>query len=195
MNKRWGHTGVFLFISSLFLYHQGFSQVLFRQAAGNSIVVSGTSTLHDWTLTSTDVKISATLQLTEDNQPTELQSLSVVVPTKSLKSGHTAMDRNTYSTIDADRNPTIEFKLLSATISNSVIQCTGQLTVGGTTKKINLDTIFKIDSRQNISCKGSIKMKMTDFNIDPPSFMFGTVTTGDEITITFQVNLASQNHS
>jgi hypothetical protein len=39
-------------------------------------------------------------------------------------------------------------------------------------------------------CKGSKKIKMTDFNVEPPSFMFGSVKTGDEITVTFDVTLA-----
>ncbi|MCB0487612.1 MAG: YceI family protein [Cyclobacteriaceae bacterium] len=190
MNRHKRHTGVSLFIVSILFCHQALSQNSFRQVAGTSIVVSGTSTLHDWTLTSTEVKINATLQLTEGSVLIGLESLSVVIPTKSLKSGHVAMDRNTYSTIDAERYPTIEFKMLSATVSNSVIHCLGQLTVAGATKKINLDTAFKIDTKQNLSCTGSIKLKMSDFNIEPPSFMFGTVTTGNEITISFQANLA-----
>ncbi|MGE0588382.1 MAG: YceI family protein [Cyclobacteriaceae bacterium] len=194
MNRHKRHTGVSLFIVSILFCHQVLSQNLFRQAAGTSIVVSGTSTLHDWTLKSNDIRISATVQIA-DSELTALHSLSVVMPTKSLKSGHTAMDRNTYSTIDADAYPTIEFKLLSATISNAVIHCTGQLIVAGVTKRINFDTVFKIDSAQNLSCTGSIKMRMSDFNIEPPSFMFGTVTTGNEITISFRANLVGQSHS
>jgi len=34
------------------------------------------------------------------------------------------------------------------------------------------------------------KIKMSDYGIDPPSFMFGTVKTGDEMTVSFNVNLA-----
>jgi hypothetical protein len=39
-------------------------------------------------------------------------------------------------------------------------------------------------------CKGSKRIKMTDYKVEPPSFMFGTIKTGDEITISFDVTLA-----
>jgi hypothetical protein len=32
-------------------------------------------------------------------------------------------------------------------------------------------------------------MKMSDFQVEAPSFMFGSVKTGDEITISFNIDL------
>ena len=36
-----------------------------------------------------------------------------------------------------------------------------------------------------ITLIGEKKFKMTDFKIDPPKALFGTITTGDDITIKF----------
>jgi len=32
---------------------------------------------------------------------------------------------------------------------------------------------------------------MTDFKVEPPSFMFGTIKTGDEITVSFEAVLST----
>jgi hypothetical protein len=34
-------------------------------------------------------------------------------------------------------------------------------------------------------------MKMSDFQVEAPSFMFGSVKTGDEITISFNIDLTA----
>ena len=40
-------------------------------------------------------------------------------------------------------------------------------------------------SDNKITLVGENKFKMTDFNIDPPKALFGTITTGDDINIKF----------
>jgi hypothetical protein len=45
-------------------------------------------------------------------------------------------------------------------------------------------------SGNRIQIKGSKKVKMTDFNISPPTAMLGTLKTGDEVTISFTLVMA-----
>jgi polyisoprenoid-binding protein YceI len=42
---------------------------------------------------------------------------------------------------------------------------------------------------QSITFNGSKKIKMTDFGISPPTALMGTMTTGDEVEVIFQVTL------
>jgi hypothetical protein len=41
----------------------------------------------------------------------------------------------------------------------------------------------------SISFAGSKKLKMTDYKIKPPTALLGSLTTGDEVEIVFQVTL------
>jgi hypothetical protein len=34
-----------------------------------------------------------------------------------------------------------------------------------------------------------MRIKMSEYNVEPPSFMFGAMKTGDEITVKFNVTL------
>ena len=47
----------------------------------------------------------------------------------------------------------------------------------------------KDGSDGSITFNGSKKLKMTDYGIKPPTALLGTMTTGDEVEIVFQVTL------
>lgn len=175
-------------LSMLLLCERAKAQILYRQTGDSHLTVSGTSTLHEWTLTTKEPKYQASFELNELGVPVGLTSLLLTVRCESLKSGHSAMDKNTYSTLNTDTYKSITFSLVSATFVNKKILCEGDLTVAGVTKRITVDAAYKIVN-QSIVCSGTKKIKMSDYEIDPPSFMFGTVKTGDEMTVSFNVNL------
>jgi polyisoprenoid-binding protein YceI len=100
------------------------------------------------------------------------------------------MDKNAYSSLKTNKFKTITFSLVTASIANNKIQCTGNLTIGGVTKQISLDADYKVKPDHSLVCTGSKTFKMSEYQIEPPSFMFGTVKTGDEITISFSIDFA-----
>ncbi|MCB0855839.1 MAG: YceI family protein, partial [Bacteroidetes bacterium] len=66
----------------------------------------------------------------------------------------------------------------------------GQLTIAGVTKTITLNADCKVSDNGQITCTGSKKIKMSDYGIDPPTAMFGTIKTGDDLTIVFSAGFA-----
>jgi YceI-like domain len=165
------------------------AQTLYEQTGDSYLTVAGTSTLHEWTMTSKEGKYRASFEVDEKGTPSKLNSLILKVRSESLKSGHTGMDKNAYSTLNTDVYKTITFNLASATIVSTKIQCEGSLTVAGVTKRISVDATFKVLPDKSLQCSGTKKINMSDFDIEAPSFMFGTVKTGNEMTVSFKVNL------
>ncbi len=164
------------------------AQTSFKQTGESYITIAGTSTLHEWTMTSLQAAIQTTFQMDEKGVPTQIKSLSVTVPGESLKSAHKAMDKNAYSALKVDKYKNIGFTLSSASTQNELFQCVGNLSIAGVTKSISLDAICK-QKDKGIRCTGSKAIKMSDFQVEAPSFMFGTVKTGNEITISFNIDL------
>ena len=169
------------------LTSQGQNQ--YTHSGKSSISVSGTSTMHDWTMKSDKATYDAVIETTPQGDPAQLISLSVSVPAESLKSGKGGMDKNAYAALKTDKYKQITFQLTSAKIDDNTIRCQGNLTIAGTTKQIDIETTYTISPNGSIQCKGSKKLAMTDYNVEPPSFMFGSVTTGNEITVSFDVTL------
>ena len=68
------------------------------------ITISGTSSLHDWTMKSESSTCDAVFQINSQGEPLQLVSMVVSVPSESLKSGKSGMDKNAYSALKADKN-------------------------------------------------------------------------------------------
>ncbi len=172
------------------------AQVDYKMTKG-TVKMSGTSTLHDWTADVT--KVSGNGQLTfTNNALSSIKSLNITMTTNSIKSskGET-MDKNMMKELKAKENPSMTYalgKVISITPKNGAynIETEGKLTIAGTTKTVNLSVVGTVSGSQ-ITFKGSKKLKMTDYNVEPPVMFLGTLKTDDNVTITFDVTFASSS--
>lgn len=176
-----------LFALTLFV-SQTYAQEYSLNNATSELTVFGTSNLHDWEVKAE--KQSGKLALDRSGQ-LQIKLLQVSVETESLKSGKSGMDKNTYKALKTNKHKSISFdmkevKSISKLNDNSYrVSVTGNLTIAGVTKNTGLDFIIEVASSQVI-LKGSKSFKMTDFGVDPPKALLGTVTTGDEVKIEFK---------
>ena len=72
---------------------------------------------------------------------------------------------------------------------NYDINASGTLTIAGASSRIDMYVRGKVGADGSITFNGSKKIKMTDFKIKPPTALMGTLTTGDEVEIAFQITL------
>ena len=166
------------------------AQTTFKQSDYSYITVAGTSTLHEWTMTSFEATIEAGFEIDAAGVPSQLKSLSVSVPIESLKSAHKAMNKNAYSALKTDKNKAISFTLASTMVQKNIFSCVGKLSIAGVTKSISIDATCDAKPSKTLNCTGKKAIKMSDFQVEAPSFMFGTVKTGDAITISFNIELS-----
>lgn len=166
----------------------GIAQVKYKAKDNLKVSVSGTSTLHDWTMETTKGECNAVFTQSA-GQLTDLTSMSVVIPVESLKSEKAAMDKNAYKALKAKENPTFSYTLTSATITDGKVKCLGKLTLAGTTVNTEIDGTAKVNADKSITVTGSKKISMTAYKITPPTFMMGTIKTGNDITVSYTVTL------
>ena len=151
--------------------------------AESTMKISGTSTLHDWHI---DVeKFNGVAKLNGE----DIENASFVADVKSLKSGTSSMDDNTYEALKAKEYPNISFKSTEITGAEGGRSIKGNLTIAGSTKPITLETTLEKWTENSLTVKGSYTFKMSEFGIDPPRAMLGAIRTGDEITIDFKLVL------
>ena len=170
--------------------NQSQGQVIYKQSSESYITIAGTSTLHEWTMTSSQPQLAAAIETTAEGNVNQLKSLVLAVQSQSLKSAHNGMDKNAYSALKVDKYKAINFIMTSATVQKNIIQCLGNLSIAGVTKQVSVDATCALKSgKSSLICTGSETLKMSDYQVEAPSFMFGTVKTGDEITISFNIEL------
>lgn len=170
-----------------------FGQITYTQTQETTLTIAGTSTLHDWTMTSTAATCQADFAFQADGSPAGLSRLVVSLPAESLKSHKDAMDKNAYKALRTDQFKTITYSMLTTNIQGPIIQTTGNLTINGTTRKIDLQATCQRFSEYTLHCTGKKELKMSDYKVEAPSFMFGTIKTGDAITLSFDVKLAKSS--
>jgi hypothetical protein len=158
------------------------------------LLVSGTSTLHDWTMKSGKAECAAVFNFNAAGQISGLNGLTFSTPVNALKSDHTAMDNNAYKALKNDKDPVISYTLTSVNFTPaaggaSTVTCTGKLTIAGATRDAQVVAVCKTNADNTINVTGAEKISMKDFGIDPPTFMFGTIKTGNDITLVFNLTL------
>ncbi len=153
------------------------------------IKLNGTSNIHDWEMVATVATSDAAFVVNSNGQVTALTALNFVLPVAGLKSGHGQMDKNTYKALNSTKNPNISFSLTSATVTatggnNYQINAVGKLSIAGTVKHTDLQATGKYNpADKSFTVTGVKKMKMTDYKVDPPKALMGTIKTGDAISI------------
>ena len=151
--------------------------------SGSSVTVAGTSTLHDWESVAEDMSGSAEMTL-EGNAITEISKLDFVVPVKSIKSGKGGMDKKIYEALKESNNPNIRYTLVSANINGTNISSTGDLTIAGKKRRVQMQVKYQA-TNSGVKFSGSTDIKMTEYEMEPPTAMMGTIKTGDDVTVTF----------
>ncbi len=172
------------------------AQDTYRSAATQA-TIQGTSTLHDWNMSSSKGQTTASFTI-EGNQVIKINTLTFTVAAESLKSDKSALDKNAYKALDTDKHKNITFAMTSGTVTatggNSFqVKATGRLTIAGTTKQTTIAATGQFNpSDKSIAFTGNTTFKMTGYDVKPPTVMMGTIKTGDEITVSYNGKLTAQ---
>ena len=186
-------------VFTLFFMNSVFSQsevaelergdLLQRNLVQSELIINGTSTLHDWD--SKAETVTAVLLFNADDNQIEKLNLDVEVASIKNSKGSSTMDKIMRKSLKESQFPTISYEFKNAQVINNSkeelsMKLFGILTIAGKTNKVEINTAIDKDD-QNVTLKGNHTFKMTDFDVEPPKALFGTIQTGDEITIDFLV--------
>lgn len=158
------------------------------------LTINGTSTLHDWTMKSLKADCSANFTINGAGQIVGVDGLVFSTPVTSLKSEHTSMDNNAYKALKTDKNPMISYTVNTVTVAPAeaggvVVTCKGKLSIAGASRDEDVIALCRLNPDNTISVTGTEKISMKEFSVDPPTFMMGTIKTGNEIVLSFHLTL------
>jgi polyisoprenoid-binding protein YceI len=175
---------------SLFVCTHSNGQVKYQSSGDVKISIEGTSNIHDWKMQSDKGTFTGVFEISNSGLLTSIADLRFSMPAESLKSEHKAMDKNTYKALNTGKYASISFTAGAAEIKRvdnfrHVLTIRGKLTISGVTRDILLIANAVVNGDKSISYTGSHQLTMTDYNIEPPSAMLGSIKTGDKVVIRF----------
>jgi hypothetical protein len=159
--------------------------------ANADIKVLGTSNLHNWSMEDKTVACSAKFTYAAGKAvPVSLTAFTFSFPVHSLKSGESGMDTKAYGAMKAKTGGDIVFAASTSTITPGAahqfsVKSSGGLTIAGVTRPVVLMAACSVLADGSITCTGTNKLLMTDYQIKPPTYMLGALKTGNALTIDF----------
>ncbi len=160
------------------------------------MTINGTSSLHGWQcrVEQFSGQLKASM---EGGKLKAIQSVIVAAQASSIRSVKETgeyfdknMDKNVYKALLAEQHPNITFTFNGPPVSKApgspVLESTGTLRVAGVTREIKLTT-KSVEGAGGIVFEGKVPVKMSDYNVEPPTALFGTIRTGNEVTIDFRM--------
>jgi polyisoprenoid-binding protein YceI len=162
-------------------------------APASKMWIEGTSNVHDWKIEAT--QIDAQIELDAAGlaaAPAKmLKSVKLVVAVKGLKSEHDKMDDNTRKALKADKNPEITYTLTginevsAETKDGFSLKAAGTLNIAGVENAVTTDIIATRLADGTIKATGTVPVKMTAYQVKPPTAMLGAIKCADEVKVRF----------
>ncbi|HEV8240149.1 MAG TPA: YceI family protein [Thermoanaerobaculia bacterium] len=162
--------------------------------AAGTVTVTGTSTLHDWSVRATGLRGSLDLPAGFlAGETSAVPAAKFTLPVRSLQSEHDKMNKLMWESLAAAKHPELTFALESARLKGpggptAKVEVKGSLTVAGVARPVALVLDVRRDGNRLLA-SGELPLKMSDFGIDPPTAMMGTMRTGDAVRVKIETTL------
>lgn len=182
-----------LLIATAGLYSQNLFKLL---SESSSLQIAGTSSIHDWEMEASNFHSEALLQIDPGNS-ISVNLVEFICPVAGISSGNKIMDNKTYKALKEEQYPEINFSVnpqKNVRLSNNNGVVNGILTIAGVTKEAVFPCNLAFITADRFKISGKVPLKMSDFNIKPPTAMMGALKSGDEVVVkfNFEFNLSSQ---
>jgi hypothetical protein len=188
------------------------------QSGQSDMKITGSSTVHDWTCgevttrgyiaVDRSVVEDGTIELgtlasslKDDEAGTPVTKLNV--PVKKMHCSKDGMDPKMYKALKANDHPTIEFDLESVRVMDTSeseteslkLQSVGTLSIAGVERQIKMPVTVQNAGDTGLRVKGRKSMKMSDYDVEKPTAMWGTITAYDKVTVHFDMRATLRTNS
>lgn len=178
-----------------------FAQKQYSFHAASNFSIKGSSNIRDWEVNADDVTGTMTLdnsffKKSSPKKGAKITALSLKVPVADLDGGRgETMNGKIRKALQSETHPNVTFKLSLAEVINIVdkaqgkvdISAKGTLTIGGVSQDISLTLTGQKQEDGTYHFTGSKDIKMSQFEIERPSALFGQLVTNDDLSVNFTV--------
>jgi polyisoprenoid-binding protein YceI len=162
-------------------------------SARSQISVEGTSTVHDWSCEVESFSGQVTMDRSADDPLDNVTGTSLTIPVAEMECGRNTMNRKLREAFKADDHPDLSFTAEKITVKNdesgapSTLSVPGNLTMAGVTRSIEVSARGEQTSDGHLKFTGQHELNMTTYDMDPPTAMFGTIRTGEDVVVQFEI--------
>jgi hypothetical protein len=156
----------------------------------SSVTISGTSSLHAWHENAEDFAVNIILTADDVAKPA-IKKVSFTCKSASVISDNSLMTNKTHNALQVKTYPEITFtsdgqSLLAVNDGRFTSEVTGELFINGIKNYISIPFAGSF-SEGKLTVKGFKSLKMSDYEIIPPTAIMGALKTGNDVIISFDL--------
>lgn len=155
----------------------------------------GTSTVRDWSCKAPQIQAAIDAEAAAAGAVLEgrkaVRTVDLTFPVAALDCENRTMNNHMRNALNATQHQTIRFQLTDYTLAraaNTTGALQGQLTINGQTRAITVPVQFA-NAAGALRVTGRYPLAMTQWGVQPPRLMMGTLKVGDTITVNFDLLL------
>ena len=177
-------------------------RTVYNGASGSKVVVRGKSTLHNWSVLSSTLNgkmIVSGYWSARPGQAVGIELLHLSIPVATLKgSDGSGMTHTIMHALHRKQHPLITFTVTQAKLlrrpktrtGNYLFRATGLLKINGIMRRQAMTLRIRPMDHGRLTVQTVVKLKMRDFNVTPPTAMFGIIRSSNHISVSATWRLA-----
>jgi len=185
-----------LLLGALLLGAAALPSTVFAVQDGSGFWIDGTSTVSPYTCSAE--RVTGTGRIVGS-----VVAAEVVVPVRTFDCGVRPMNRDFYRALRGDEHPQIRFALRGVELIDeastptgwATVRAFGTLELAGVSRSITVVAEGRYLDDGTVRVRGRHPLRMTHFEVEPPSGMLGLVRAHDEVVARFDLIAAASEGS
>ncbi len=130
--------------------------------------------------------LSHQLEITNDSVLVSGDSLPLTID--SFDCGKRAINKDFRNTLKSKEYPNIDITLLEVYSENGQPKSASiAISLGGATQQYVVSLVEETNDGKVVAISGTQKLKLSDFNLEPPRALFGLIKVRDELVVSFEL--------
>lgn len=164
---------------------------------GTTLTIEGTSTVRFWSCEATGYTVAPEpprgFEASVLRGEKALNTVTLSFPVEAIECGNGTMNSHLRKALKSGDHPRITYHLSTYQIrraeSGMVVDAAGRLEIAGFERPITMEVLVDRLPDGGVRVRGEQQIRMTDFNVEPPKLMLGTLKVGDEVMVKFDMPL------
>ncbi|MEX0993930.1 MAG: YceI family protein [Balneolaceae bacterium] len=180
-----------------------FSQTILKPDAESRLWIEGRSNINRFECIAQEYQARALLPYELKNNSLndmrdENLDISVKINVREFECGRNRMNQDLYEALKSDEHPNITF-VFKKSVTQKVpqkpdgvyqLKVFGELTVAGISKNISFDMKGYLSDNNTMRAVGQKSILMSEYNITPPTGLFGLIKAEDKLTVHFDLHVS-----
>lgn len=174
-----------LFIS-WFSFNDPERETKVRVASESEVVISGTTNVNQFTCKYNLQELEMPIRLIYDEKTEQIQfkNAELKLVNDCFDCGGKAINKDFQELLKTERHPQVELKLLYVdppSPNQSKVDVGVEIKIAGVSRKYQ--SVLYCEQTSNICVTGTLELKLSDFELEPPKKMLGMIKVDDEIRV------------